>query len=52
MPSETHPVSPKQLKVKEMLTRVMIVAELLSKASENHDSQQQSVREIPQKTQK
>lgn len=52
MRSETRPAPPKQMRIKEMFTRVMTVAELLSKASENHAPKQQSGSEKLQKTQK
>jgi hypothetical protein len=52
MRSESKSTPPKPLKVKEMFTRVMTVAELLSKSSENHEPKHRPYSQILQKTQK
>lgn len=54
MRSETNPNPPKPLKVKEMFTRVMTVAELLANSSENHEPKHRPspTGQILQKTQK
>lgn len=52
MPSEAKSTPPKPIKVKEMYTRVMTVAELLSKSSENRESKHRQSGEMLQKTQK